>query len=348
MFVLSLDEIKKVLKHLGAEDFIERRDYLETNTICHNKSGGSLKLCYFFDSGYFHCYTECGRNYSIFDLVIENQKLYNKNLNFIEAKNLIEKIVGSKINDYEKNENSSMLEIPTIKRILKPTILKEYNKELLKYFSYNNILEWEQEGITKEVLNKFNIGFYHPENQITIPHFDVNGRLIGIRVRNLEEDAYAKYCPLNIGDIQYNHPLRMNLYGLNENLEDIKRTGTVLIFEGEKSVLKMGSFFDFNNSVATCNNQIGEIQLYLLLNIPELKEIVICFDKDYEIKDYKKEEKLFDKYKKEVKKANKFIKTSMIWDFYNELDYKNSPIDKGGDIFKELYKRRIFFKENRY
>jgi len=105
----------------------------------------------------------------------------------------------------------------------------------------------------------------------------------------------------------------------------------------------MGSLFNFNNSVATCNNQLGECQLNLLLKIPNLREIVFCLDRDYENNEYQKQNKLFEKYEKEARKAGKFIKTSFIWDNQNLLENKDAPIDKGAEVFKKLYSKRIDF-----
>jgi len=340
--ILNRDEVKEILKYLGAEIFVDRREHMETNTICHNKSGGSLKLHFFDDSGYFHCYTGCSENLSIYDVIIKNRKLYNEDYNFHKAIQLVEKILNKSVRNSDKKE-TIIFDIPAVKKIIKPQILKEHNQSILNCFEKDEIFEWQMEGISKEMIEKFQISFYRPDNQIIIPHYDIDGRLIGIRVRNLDADAHAKYCPFIIGDKKFNHPLRLNLYGLNFNKEDISKTGTVFVFEAEKSVLKMGSLFNFNNSVATCNNQLGECQLNLLLKIPNLREIVFCLDRDYENNEYQKQNKLFEKYEKEARKAGKFIKTSFIWDNQNLLENKDAPIDKGAEVFKKLYSKRIDF-----
>ena len=56
--------------------------------------------------------------------------------------------------------------------------LEEYDMSLLKRFLYPRILPWEQEGISKEVIKKNYIGYYPKNEQITIPHFNKNGKLI--------------------------------------------------------------------------------------------------------------------------------------------------------------------------
>ena len=56
---LQSDKVKQLLYELGTETVIEKDNCLITNTICHNISGGSLKLYYYFDTHLFYCYTSC-------------------------------------------------------------------------------------------------------------------------------------------------------------------------------------------------------------------------------------------------------------------------------------------------
>lgn len=95
-------------------------------------------------------------------------------------------------------------------------------------------LNWERDGITKEVCDARGI-CYDPANQgIVIPHYDINGNLIGIRERTLikEEEQYGKYRPAFIDGKLWNHPLGFNLYNLNWSKNNIKTIGTAIVFEG--------------------------------------------------------------------------------------------------------------------
>ena len=56
---LKNEDVKQLLINLGVEDIIEKDDCYITNTICHNESGGSMKLYYYFDSHIFFCYSVC-------------------------------------------------------------------------------------------------------------------------------------------------------------------------------------------------------------------------------------------------------------------------------------------------
>ena len=106
------------------------------------------------------------------------------------------------------------------------------------------ILPWEQEGISKEVIKSHNI-CYNPSSQaIVIPHYNINGELVGIRERTLikENEIYGKYRPMYLNKTMYNHPLGFNLYNINFSKENIKRTKKAIIFEGEKSPLLYASY----------------------------------------------------------------------------------------------------------
>ena len=70
---------------------------------------------------------------------------------------------------------------------------------------------------------------------------------------------FGKYRPLRINNIQYSHPLGMNLYGLNWAQNPIKEIKKGIILESEKSVLKYMSYFGIENSIATacCGSSIS-------------------------------------------------------------------------------------------
>ena len=91
-------------------------------------------------------------------------------------------------------------------------------------------------------MRKFNIMYYDYQNKIVIPHYDINNRLIGIRGRALdpvEAELYGKYTPLKVENTVYRHPLSFNLYGINNNKEDIKKYKTAIIFERREICIKV-------------------------------------------------------------------------------------------------------------
>ena len=162
-------------------------------------------------------------------------------------------------------------------------VLPEYNMKILTRFSYPRIANWEREGMTDKALKRHMIGYYPGEEQITIPHFDINNRLVGIRGRSLikdEAEKYGKYRPLKINQILYNHPLGANLYNLNHSKNNIKNFEKAIVFESEKSTILFDSYFGKENdiSVACCGSSLSARQIQLLKDAGA-KEIIIAFDR---------------------------------------------------------------------
>ena len=117
-------------------------------------------------------------------------------------------------------------------------------------------------------MDKFHIGFSIAQNKIVIPHFDIQGRLIGIRARTLnkeEAEKYGKYRPIQIGDITYSHQLQFNLYGIYEHQNGIKKRRQAIIAEAEKSVmLDDGYYGELSNTVACCGSIFNKYHISLL------------------------------------------------------------------------------------
>ena len=183
------------------------------------------------------------------------------------------------------------------------------------------------------------------QNKIIIPHFDIDGRLIGIRSRALdkkEAEMYGKYRPLQIGEITYAHPLQFNLYGIHEHQNGIKMRRQAIIAEAEKSVLLDDGYYgNLSNCVACCGSTFNKYHISLLTNVLGANEIIIALDKEYT--DWRTEKAR--KYKERIismcrKYSNQAV-FSYIWDYDNVLEEKDSPFDKGKEVFEHLYKTRV-------
>ena len=121
---------------------------------------------------------------------------------------------------------------------------------------------------------------------ILIPHRDINGRFIGLRRRTFIPCQLAdgnKYMPVHYYGVWYAHATSKNLYGIYQNQDVIRETKTACIFEGEKSVLLMDTFYDGkSNAVATCGFNVSLEHLKMLQNLG-VDTIYLCYDKDYDI-----------------------------------------------------------------
>lgn len=358
---LTIEQIEEVLIEFGGEP-TRKGDVLISRTICHNHPGeGTFKLYYYANSTLFHCFTDCGESFDVFELTRkfmsrEHPKAREDgNWNLPEAVDYIARKFGYSPNAIEEENELTIQRDLTIlqnyDRIKEIDIntqkitLKEYDGYFLKNLPSVCIEPWLKEGITREVMNHAEIKF-DPLNQgIVIPHRDINNRLIGIRERTLireQAELYGKYMPARISGKMYSHPLSYNLYNLNHSKDNIKRMKKAFVFEGEKSTLLYRSYFGEENdlSVAICGSSFITYQAWLLIQLG-VEEIIVALDRQYKELGDNEFKKLVRNLKNIHKRYGQYVQISFMFDKTGLLDYKSSPIDHGTDIFLKLYKERI-------
>ena len=353
---LTNENIYDLLQEWGGDPGREVFGFTST-TICHNPPGeGSRKLYYYDNTGLFRCYTGCDSYFDIFELVTKVAKIqWDKDFDLNDAVRWIAQRFGFS-GDYENRPEDEALDdwkyLANYERIQDITlksssvVLKEYEIGILERFNYSvKIGPWLREGITQAALDQARIGYYPGADQITIPHFDKDGRFIGLRGRTLcaeEGERFGKYRPMRVNRELYNHPLGMNLYNFNNSKDKIKLMKKAIIFEGEKSCLLYQSYFGLENdiSVACCGSSVSNYQIQMLLEAGA-EEIIVAFDRqfqeigDEEFKHLKTNlMRLRDKYKS-------FVLISFIFDKNMITGYKDSPIDCGPNTFLQLFKERI-------
>ena len=356
---LSDEQIYSFLEELGAEPIWQNNNII-SKTICHHRKDEpcSHKLYYYSNSKLFKCYTQCGGEaWDIYALVqkVKSQELdeeyplpraieyvanyfnCSKTTPFSFGEEKIREEDLKVFKNYDRIENINL----TTQRVE----LKEYNGSFLKHLPHPIIKPWIRDGISQEIMNQYEI-CYDPKNcGVVIPHRDINGRLIGIRERTLiKENAekYGKYMPMKMGKIMYNHPLSFSLYGLYQNQKNIKKYKKAIVLEAEKSTLQYGTMFGQENNIAVaiCGSSFIQYQAWLLINLG-VEEIIVALDKQYQEFGDNEHKKLVHNLKQIHKKYGQYVKISYLFDKEDLLDYKDSPTDKGKEIFMELYKRKV-------
>lgn len=346
---LTLEDIFNLLSEWGGNPNYAGTGLI-ADTICHNHPHeGSHKLYYYEDSHLFKCYTHCD-TFDIFSLVQKVHEMQNnEQLSFHAAKRYIEYRFfaeqGFDMEITQEEENELYRAIDDIHDFSLPRFpkLKVFPDFLIKNMKTFRIDGWEKEGIHYKTLQKYKIRYYPPNAEIIIPHFSEDGDLVGIRSRVLDPEAaerFGKYHPLWAGGIMYNHPLGYNLYGLNFNRVNIAATKVAILFEGEKSVMQLEEILDRNIGVAVCGSNITDAQIYELLDLG-VNEIVIAFDRQYQEFGDDECKAWAAKINKFIKRYNMYAKFSVIMDKEHRLGYKDSPTDKGKDMFLQLYKERF-------
>lgn len=338
---LTEQDIIDLMKYFGVTNYKMTPEAIIFPTICHNIDidNASMKLYYYRDNHFFYCYTEDG-GMSVFKFVEQVYK--TRGIDYDWYNDVFLLITKGKKNEGFKTEKRELLS-DRYGRRKRERQLEIYPKGVLDVFEKIYPTQWLEEGISKETMDKFDIKFSISQNKIIIPHYNENGELVGIRGRALntwEIENIGKYMPVQIEQKWYKHPLSLNLYGLNETKENIKKNGYVYLFEGEKSVLLMDGFKRPNCGVAVCGSSINKFQIDILMKTCAPKEFIICFDKEEE----GLEDKYFNKLKKLGEKYLNYGDFSFIYDFHNRLEMKDSPVDKGEEIFNQLLKERVKIK----
>ena len=336
---LDDEKVKKILDNFNIP-YIDKGTYILMPTICHHaqEEDASWKLYYYKNTHIFQCYSNCD-SMSIFTFL---KNFYHaQNIVYDWYEDILQVILNcSNIQSHTTNSNryKSIQDnyIPHKERKQLPA----YSEGILDVFIKYYPIEWLNDGISHAAMDKFNIRFSPSQNKIIIPHYDVAGRLVGIRGRALDEweiENFGKYMPVQIEGKWYSHPLSLNLYGLNFNKENIKNTGIAYIGEAEKFVLQLDSFSIPNCGVAVCGSKLNKYALDILIRECHPREIVICFDQEEE----PKSSKYFNQLYNLCQKYKIYSNFSFIYDKEHLLQLKESPSDKGEATFYKLLKTRV-------
>ena len=328
---LTIEEVFDLVSELGGEPIL-KDNCIICKTICHNSdlTDASHKLYYYSNTHLFHCYTGCGdASFDIYDLILRVNKTAGiQNFSLPRAIAFVARYFGYTAETFNFEDNQEASE----------------DWQIINNFKRNKEKNQPQTVELKTYDNKV-LRYYDPMNEgVVIPHYDINGNLIGIRERTLikENEIYGKYRPAIINGKMYNHPLSFNIYNLNNSKENIKKLQKVIIFESEKSCLKYASYFGAENDItgAVCGSNLLNYQFSLLYNLG-VKEIIIAFDRQYQKIGDEEYQIWINKLKKISQKYRNFCNISFIFDTKDLLDYKDAPIDKGKEIFLQLLQERL-------
>ena len=329
------DCIITILEDLGFHKVVDRGGYVTCALPDHNNPSAFSVLKENLYCNSFSTHLEFKGN--IFELV---QQMKGKT--FGQSIYYIHKLLGLKY-DYSKNEDDkpkdSILDFfkkyktKPNKRSTKEKELKFYtDEEVFGMYVRCPYANWIKEGIIARTQEEFGIGYDFGSNRIVIPHrYWKTGEIIGLIGRTLQSaeicDMFGipKYFPI----IPYKKGC--NLYGLWENRQYIEQAKEVIVFEAEKSVLKMSSK-GIRNTCCVCCHDLSEEQVKILIGLNV--NIVLAYDEDIPL----------EFMESEAKKFKGLRNVSIVINQYDVLKDKQSPADSTLKIWEALYKRRIVYK----
>ncbi len=264
------------------------------------------------------------------------------NINFLNTLSWFEKILNIKkiCNDKAKNQKLKYDPLDIFKKHISTTSAnsenyKSYKNEILS--DYVPVLHenWFHEGITETTRKLFNICYSSKNKRIIIPYRDLNDpeKYVGIIGRTTE----PSYKELGIPKYLAIKPFSKSkaVYGYIENYTSIQKSGTVVIFESEKSVLKRHSRLD-KSTLAIGGHEISNEQVKLILGLNV--DVVICFDKDIEA----------NKIRETCEKFWLHRKTYYMFDKWNLLKPKESPADLEDKLYKLMFKYKLHYDKSEH
>lgn len=350
---LSLSMYEQIFKAINIPIFSQGKDKWVLYTACHNLNAiqtGSPKLYFFLDSKIFTCFTQCAHSFDIIELVRKRLTLMKQPDSFIDAINTILSITGlapnaiSRIN-VKKNVYDWEGDLGKFLRFKRTgTELQEYDKLILSQLTKSYPLQWLEEGISVETMEKYQIGYYERDCSTTIPNYDTSGRLVGIRVREWNPDRidnFGKYHPLMLLDNTcYKFSSNSLWYGLNYNQCEIERAGAVMIGESEKFVMRLDSIYKEKNvAVGMFGNTMSTQKRNQLIKLG-VNQVIYVPDCDFIGKD----EQAYNEWEKKIiafgKQWEGYAKVDVVWDDGSLLGVKDNATDKGDNVWFELLDKR--------
>lgn len=219
---------------------------------------------------------------------------------------------------------------------------KKYDESILSQFVLLPYVGLVEEGISPKVLNRFKVGFDPEKNRIIFPHYDweENDKIVGIKGRTLMNQAEMeltntpKYWNYIVG-----YRKLANLYGYNLSKGTISNRKMIILFEGEKSVLKEYTYNHGHGcSVALGGHVISDEQAkFIMSNTSGDTEVVIAFDKDV----LTNADEGLKFIAEQAAKFKPFRKVSYVMDETGLLEEKDAPVDQGYKVWNELLERRV-------
>lgn len=337
---LTEDRIIELMDALGAPLMKADGNYLVFPSICHQSDplAHSAKLWLYLDSMQYKCWS-CGFSGDAISLV-----QHVKHLDFNQAITYICSTLNLQVGQIEQNEQlDNWSELRRFLPDAEPETCKlaTYDPTVLSLFDHLYPQDWLDYGITKDILDKFGVGWYARQACISIPVV-FNGQLVGVRGRYTRERdvVKGKYRPICTLDGQVLKLATSEvLYGYDQNKGAIEKSRQVVLFESEKSVLKAPSF-NVHNSLAVFGSNISKRHIQLLLELG-VNEVVLAFDNDYKQVGDDEFKFFVVKTKKLVAKLRSYFNVSIVYNNQGYDMYKCNMMDISYEQAMKLWESRV-------
>lgn len=203
-------------------------------------------------------------------------------------------------------------------RKLENTVINQY---IRPFFSPS----FAADGIGKQTQEEFGICYDADTDRIVIPIRDADNDIVGFKGRaTKEEDIKKKIKYIYLYPTQQSY-LLFNYYSAKKHVSE---NNEVIVVESEKGCMQLWDM-GVKNCVGLGHKDITRQQMRLLRKLR--CDIVLAYDKDVDI----------EFMKAKYKGLKDFRNVYAIYDNDGLLSEKESPSDKGKDIWIKLYNNRI-------
>lgn len=305
------------------------------------------KLYGYKDTHVYMSYTR-GASMDIFGLVQAVKTTQGETCSFLDAVNFVLSSTGKSQDTYQRKSKGyaydwedSLGKFLRIKR--GESSLPTFSREILDQLPTFPCQQWIDEGISADTQEKFHIGWYPRLDATTIPVFDNEGELVGLRCRHWREDEIemGKYRPLQLLDgTIYKFNTNDILFGMNYNRFAIEETKTVWLVESEKAVMKLDTFYGekscalgmFGKNLGLKRrNQILKLGVNKVIYIPDNDWIG---NGDEEFKAWQ------DEVIKFAEQFKGYAEVEVVWDSLGLLGEKENATDGDRETWEKLFEER--------
>lgn len=185
---------------------------------------------------------------------------------------------------------------------------------------------WRNEGISDASLERFQVRYDGFSDRLVYPIRNPDGKIVNIGGRTL--DPLWKEKKLRKYTYFYSWGTMETLYGLAENREYIEKEREIILFEGAKSVL-LADTYGFRNCAAILTSHLNPAQMKILAGLG--CTAVFALDRDVDVR-----------ADRNIRKLKEYIKVKRLTDPDGLLGEKDSPVDRGEEVFRKLYEQRSY------
>jgi hypothetical protein len=340
-YIYKENKIEYVLEKIGCSHIVyhQNKEYYSASHLNgDNPQGINIKNNEYLQYRSFSRNVTYDDKKDIIDL-IQN----SKQLDFIETIKYIHNIFDlpltydrQKIKKYNEEDDPLYIfkKVKSNRNKVNVLEFKVLEEETLNDFVPYIHIDWFRDGVAPWTIKNFSLAYSYKYKRNIIPlRYWLDGKLLGFNMRTTVENYdlfdIKKYI------ITPNYPKHLNLFGLWENRETIQKSGYVIVYESEKSVLKRHSLND-GTGIALSGHFISDEQVRILIGLNV--EIIISLDKDVNI----------NEIRSMCEKFYGIRPVSYLFDKYDLLGKKDSPADAKNKIFEYLMQYRIKYNDDEH